>query len=79
MADWILWGKLMEQKIELKPCPFCGKKAVINTIEPHAHIFVPMPDYEGGAFIECTGCTCVVSGKTEHEAVEAWNRMVDNG
>lgn len=23
---------------ELKPCPFCGGKAVIEVIEPHRHI-----------------------------------------
>lgn len=69
----------MDQKTELKPCPFCGAEAVINTIEPHSHIFAPMPDYEGGTFIECTGCTCVISGGTRQEAVEAWNRRADNG
>lgn len=40
----------MEHKTKLKPCPFCSKKAVINIIEPHAHMFVTMPDYEGGVF-----------------------------
>lgn len=40
-------------------------------------MFVTMPDDEGGAFIECTGCTCVVSGETEHEAVEAWNKRAE--
>ena len=63
-------------KIKLKPCPFCGKQAIVNTIEPHTHIFAPLPDYGGGTFIECTGCTCAISGKTETEAVDAWNKRV---
>lgn len=61
----------------LSPCPFCGSKATINTIEPHTHIFLTfMPDYGGSTFIECTGCTCGVSGETLEEAVEIWNRRV---
>lgn len=60
----------MEQKIKLKPCPFCGAEAVMDTIKPHY--------YEGETFIECTGCTCAIAEKTEHEAIEAWNRRVDN-
>lgn len=70
----------MEQKIELKPCPFCGGEAVITTIEPHVHMIATfMADCEGETFIECTGCTCGISGKTEREAVEDWNRRADNG
>ena len=41
---------------ELKPCPFCGGKAVIEVIELHRHIICKMPVYKGGAFIECTEC-----------------------
>lgn len=60
---------------ELKPCPFCGGEAVINTIEPHTHEFATfMPSYPGGTFIECTCCTCALSGDTEEKAIEAWNR-----
>lgn len=59
---------------ELKPCPFCGGEAVINTIEPHKHEVAKfMPDYPGGTFIECTGCTCALSGETEEKAIKAWN------
>lgn len=58
----------------LKPCPFCGGEAVIRTIAPHTHHFIDMPAYEGGTFIECSGCTCAVSGKTNKEAIGAWNR-----
>lgn len=59
---------------ELKPCPFCGGKAFINTVEPHAHeVATFMPDYPGGTFIECTSCTCALSGETEDKAIEAWN------
>ena len=59
---------------ELKPCPFCGGEAFINTVESHAHeVATFMPDYPGGTFIECTSCTCALSGETEDKAIEAWN------
>lgn len=58
---------------ELKPCPFCGGEAVINVIEPHEHVVVNLPPYPGGAFIECTGCTCAMSGQSEEEVIKAWN------
>ena len=67
----------MERK-ELLPCPFCGGKAMLDIIPPHTHTIATfMPDYEGGAFIECTGCTCAMSGRTAEEVAEAWNRRVE--
>lgn len=69
----------MQQKTKIKPCPFCGKEAVINKIESHTHMLAIMPDYDGETFIECTGCTCAVSSKIEQEAVEAWNRRINDG
>ena len=32
-----------------------------------------MPDYHGGAFIECSKCTCAMSGETSEEVIKAWN------
>lgn len=58
---------------ELKPCPFCGSKATIDIIPPHKYYFVDMPDYGGGAFIECTGCSCCYSRSTAEEAIKGWN------
>lgn len=58
---------------KLKPCPFCGGEAFLHTIEPHEHIFVDLPPYEGGAFVECTKCSCGISGDTKEEAVLTWN------
>lgn len=63
---------------ELKPCPFCGGKAVIEVIELHRHIICKMPVYKGGAFIECTECGCAISGETETEATEKWNRRLND-
>ena len=70
--------------IELKPCPFCGGEARA-TIAPFA----------GVAFVECKRCSAMMGryhkgGKTDHdgfwthfaskeEAIEAWNRRVDDG
>lgn len=57
--------------IELKPCPVCGLKAVlvesVNTQRFH---------------VECTNATCsrymTPWFPTKREAVEAWNRRVNN-
>lgn len=61
-------------KIELKPCPFCGRGAVIET-------FKARKGYE--ATILCTGCLAnmpTITYDTEDEAekkvIEAWNRRV---
>ena len=59
---------------ELKPCPFCGSDGTIYNIEPHLHTIIDFPDYGGGWFVECTNCTCSVSGSTEEEVRKAWNR-----
>lgn len=62
-------------KKKLKLCPHCKCIPVKYEIKAHTHIYATfMPDYEGGWFVEC--CGDVVSGKTEEEAIEAWNRRV---
>ena len=61
---------------KLKPCPFCGGEAMIEVIEPHTHTMATfMPDYEGGAFIECQ-CGAAISGETRNAAIAAWNKRV---
>ncbi len=64
---------------KLKPCPFCGGKALINEIPPHKHILVDLPDCEGECFIECTKCSCAISAGTKQKAISIWNRRADNG
>ena len=53
---------------KLKPCPFCGNKALHTN-----NIF-------GEHYVVCTSCTCAGPGAwTEKEAIEAWNmRANDN-
>ena len=58
---------------KLLRCPFCGGEAFLHTVEPHKHIIVDLPDYGGGAFVECTNCSCAISGETAEEAAKAWN------
>ena len=51
---------------ELKPCPFCGSRALItsNLLEEY--------------YIVCTACTCCGPGPgSEQEAIEAWNRRAE--
>lgn len=55
---------MKNDKTELKPCPFCGGKAIINWLA-------------GNTCITCTGCMGAIfpaSWQTKEEAVEAWNR-----
>lgn len=61
---------------ELKPCPLCGAEVFIEVVPPHKHFLVNLPDYGGGAFIECPKCSCAVAGKTEQEVIQRWNRRI---
>ena len=60
---------------ELKPCPFCGGKALLNSYKSRK-------GYD--AYVECAGClvqmitvTCDTIQEAENEAIEAWNRRAD--
>lgn len=61
--------------MELKICPFCGNKAKLVNIEKDS--LVEGSECNGGALIKCSGCTAAMSGKTNAEAVEAWNKRAD--
>ena len=61
---------------ELKPCPFCGKKAELRTTDRDS-------EYGECAFVACTNCGA--NGRMVHisykycatdKAIEAWNRRV---
>lgn len=62
----------------LKPCPFCGGTAFAYEVQPHQHFLSEFGEYGGGGFVECTGCSCGVSGKQKKEAIEAWNRRASD-
>jgi len=71
---------IKEAEDKLLGCPFCGSKALINYIPPHCHggIASFMPDCEVAHFIECSGCTCAVSGGADLEkAVASWNMRAE--
>lgn len=56
-------------EIKLKPCPFCGGKALIIDVEPTEEIY-----YIGVCLnIEC-GASIGIYSATREEAAEAWNR-----
>ena len=60
-----------EKLIDLKPCPFCGSKP-----------FVWRTNYR--TYIECPNLTAeshriMMSGRSDKEAIEAWNRRHNDG
>ena len=56
---------------ELKPCPFCGGEAILETLEgnsPEAYyVYCPKCNFESGLYSE------------PDFIVEKWNRRADNG
>lgn len=57
----------MDQKIELKPCPFCGAEAELKEITGR---------WTAKCTKECVGTRIF---KDKQKAVEVWNRRADNG
>ncbi len=63
----------MSDKIELKPCPFCGGKAKMV-------VYTNYNDYNDYV-VNCTKCGASVPiwHETEKEAAQWWNRRDENG
>lgn len=60
--------------IKLKPCPFCGGKAEIYGDKG---LSLETGEVCWRYYIVCTGCTALVSGETEAETAEYWNRRCE--
>ena len=57
---------------ELKPCPFCGGEAEIETFYPSSPMRLLGWKY---AYVECQVCGCRSGVKIGvDEAIETWNR-----
>lgn len=60
------------QNIEIKACPFCGRKDFL-------HIDRYQSNGEWWAYVECTECICSGPvGKQKRDAVLAWNERMVN-
>lgn len=56
---------------ELKPCPFCGKSALVL---PTYKFHIEKTRY----IVKCSKCNAIMEYRDEKSAIEAWNRRVDN-
>lgn len=59
--------------LEIKPCPFCGGKAIFKET---AGYWCDVICEKCGAMIRCVLNNCDYSSK--YEAIEAWNRRAEN-
>ena len=62
---------------ELKPCPFCGGKAVLKETYRYIGHGESIPQYFvkcGNAYCDLYVATC--NRDSEEEAIDAWNRRV---
>lgn len=55
------------------PCPCCCASVDIVCVPAHEHKILDLPAYQGGCFIECTGCTYAISGENKKEVLKVHN------
>jgi transposase len=61
----------------LKPCPFCGGAPDEDYIEPHQHEFIPMEDFEGAYYIECSRCDFYMTDTNKETLDNKWNTRAE--
>jgi len=54
------------KEIQVKPCPFCGNKELIEDYSEYDNIIT--------YWIECEKCEVIIEGNTKREAYDKWNR-----
>ncbi len=57
------------------PCPCCCASVDVVCVPAHEHKILDLPAYQGGCFIECTGCTYAISGENKKEVLKAHNTL----
>ena len=72
MGDKQAQEECTEKGIAL-PCPCCCASVDIVCVPAHEHKILDLPAYQGGCFIECTGCTYAISGENKKEVLKAHN------
>lgn len=64
---------------ELKPCPFCGGEAFVDVHSFWNEDTQDFTDHTYGAGCEVCLVKTISFYNTEKEAIEAWNRRVNDG
>lgn len=60
---------------ELKPCPFCGGKVIVEYFPVYAYPWQVI--CRNPKLSETNSHTCFVEADTEQEAIEAWNTRAE--
>lgn len=68
----------MPKTPDLKPCPFCGAKPIVQIIEPHEHYIIDLPKFGGGCIVECPLCNVGFVGETMEDVLYDWNRRTND-
>ena len=68
----------MEERDELKPCPFCGGKAELYESEAY-NLKTETKEKNIRWFVMCEQCTALTCGALRGKAIEEWNRRASDG